>query len=139
MKTKLAFPKPKKQSKKTPRQKAWEVFSRFIRLRDCEAYQKGEMVAPCFTCERVTHYSELQAGHFLQGRGNGILFDEAGVHSQCKRCNIFLRGNPDAYWPKMIKIYGWETVQEMVWRKNQIYPMSTKDYEAIIKIYEKVS
>lgn len=128
--------KPKKPTHKQLKTKAWFYFSRYIRLRDCNAYQKNGMVAPCFTCHTITHFNKLQAGHFLQGRGNSILFDEDGVHAQCVRCNIWLRGNPDEYWPKMVSSYGLEKVEEMVKRKHQLKDYSDSDLEEIISKYK---
>lgn len=136
MKSKL--PKPKKQKTLSQLKKlAWSVFSLYIRIRDCDLYQKGGMVAPCYTCGSVTHYSKLQAGHFLQGRGNSILFDEEGVHAQDIHCNIFLRGNPDEYWPRMLKEYGADKVNEMLKRKHTVKNYTREDYENIIDKYKK--
>lgn len=44
----------------------------------------------CVTCNRNYPFKQLQAGHFIQGRGNAVLFDERLVYTQCVGCN----GNP---------------------------------------------
>lgn len=117
--------------------KAWTTFSKWIRARDCEAYQKGANFCPCFTCGVITvnDKGDLQAGHFLGGRGNAVLFHEDQVHAQCRRCNIFLRGNPDAYWPKMVRLYGIEQCEKWLQEKKQPKKISYADLEEIIKKY----
>ena len=92
------------------------------------------MLCPCITCGKLTHYSDLQAGHFLSGRGNAILFDEESVFAQCQQCNIFKHGNPDAYWPAMLKRYGQDKCMELVNRKHEIRQLKAQDY---IDLYEK--
>lgn len=42
------------------------------------------------TCNRAYPFKQLQAGHFISGRGNAVLFDERIVYTQCIGCN----GNP---------------------------------------------
>ena len=79
---------------KTPRQKAkdkaWSAFSTFIRTRDCIRFKDSLYDGVCITCKRDYPFKQLQAGHFIQGRGNSVLFDERLVYSQCFGCN----GNP---------------------------------------------
>lgn len=119
--------------------RAWQIFSIWVRLRDCEQYQKGGMFAPCCTCGKLTHFKNLQAGHFLSGRGNAILFDEDCVHAQCQQCNIFKHGNSDNYWPYMVKNYGWDKTYALWHKKQQTRDYSISDLEdIIIKYQEKI-
>lgn len=115
--------------------KAWNLFSKYIRLRDCEAYQKNGTFAPCFTCEKLTHYKDLQAGHFVPGRGNAVLFDEEGVHAQCASCNIFHYGNSSSYWENMIKKFGLNKTLEIAGKRHVIKKYTISDYEEIIVKY----
>lgn len=81
-------------SKKTPRQlakeSAWKAFSLYIRTRDCIRFRDSLTDGMCVTCKRDYPLKQLQAGHFIQGRGNSVLFDERIVFTQCVGCN----GNP---------------------------------------------
>lgn len=81
-------------AKKTERQKAkdnaWAAFSRYIRTRDCLRFTGFADQGMCVTCKVFKPFKELQAGHFISGRGNAVLFDERLVYSQCYQCN----GNP---------------------------------------------
>jgi hypothetical protein len=56
----------------------------------------------------------LQAGHFLPGRSDTVLFDEEGCHCQCKRCNVFLAGAWPAYYRFMQGHVGQEAIEKMI-------------------------
>ena len=65
------------RNKQTPKssisklkKKLWTLFSKYIRLRDSD--YRG--ICSCCTCGIKKHYKEMQAGHFLPGRRNSILF-----------------------------------------------------------------
>jgi hypothetical protein len=81
--------KPKKDKKKTL--SYWkkkvlgpgEVFSQFIRLRDCLKTTGGLENGFCYTCGRLYPFKSLQAGHWIPGRGGGNVLDERGCHAQC--------------------------------------------------------
>jgi len=95
--------KPRK--KKTPRasakDKAWEAFSLYIRTRDCIRFTSDPEQGMCVTCKDPYPRTKLQAGHFVGGRGNAVLFNEQIVYSQCAHCNqkppMGLGGNYAAY------------------------------------------
>ncbi len=126
-----------KKGLKPTKARAWAIFSIYIRLRDCESYQHAGMFAPCVTCGKLTHFKQLQAGHFLSGRGNAVLFDEDLVHAQCQQCNIFKHGNSDGYWPYVVKTYGWDATNEMLKKKQLIKKYSISDLEDLIVRYKK--
>lgn len=84
----------KKKKDKTPRQIAkedcWKAFSIYIRTRDCIRFSGDPTLGKCVTCNTAKPFKQLQAGHFIQGRGNAVLFDDRLVYTQCLGCN----GNP---------------------------------------------
>ena len=80
----------KKTERQKAKDKAWDAFSAYIRTRDCLRFTGSPDEGKCVTCSRPYPYKSLQAGHFIQGRGNAVLFDERLVYSQCFGCN----GNP---------------------------------------------
>lgn len=67
----------------------------------------------CITCGLYLPWEELQAGHFIDGRTNAILFDDRGVHAQCKGCNVFKHGNKVEYYVFMKKMYGEEVIEDL--------------------------
>lgn len=91
---------PKKTSRAKAKEKAWNAFSLYIRERD----------GVCVTCGGPAQ----QAGHFIDGRGNAVLFSERGVHGQCYHCNVGLKGNKLEYWLFMERTYGREVINELM-------------------------
>lgn len=116
------------------KKKAWTVFSEYIRKRDAD--RRGWTA--CVTCGRAGHWRQFDAGHFIPGRGNGILFDERGVHAQCKRCNA-RSGNPVPYYQYMEKRYGLEVINEL--QRQAVKPRQWEkgELEAIFEKYKKLS
>lgn len=95
-------------------QLAWEQFSLFIRLRDSLKTMRNNRQCRCISCgtiKNTTGRGQTQAGHFIPGRTNALLFNEDIVHGQCFRCNIHLKGNWIPYEKAMIEMYGKEKVE----------------------------
>jgi hypothetical protein len=88
------------------RKKAWNVFSKYIRLRD-----KGV----CFTCDVIKDPKEMNAGHFKHNR---LDFSEKNINCQCVHCNKWLSGNLGEYALRLIKKYGQEEVDKLVLEAN---------------------
>ena len=88
----------------------WSAFSIYIRTRDAKKYQKLHPettdLAQCFTCDKILPIKSLQAGHFLAGRNNAVLFDERQVYAQCYGCNCGRGGNYTKYTLKMLDLFG---------------------------------
>ena len=101
---------PRKPSLKTVKKKAWEVFSKYIRLK----YADDNGNCTCVTCGTVKPWTEMQAGHSIGGRMNSILFHEEIVHPQCVSCNIFQNGNYTQYTLYMIDRYGRDRFEELI-------------------------
>jgi len=91
------------------KKKTWDAFSVSIRQRGMDDYGFNR----CITCGVRKHWKELQAGHFIPGRHNAILFEERGVHPQCYHCNVGLKGNPRKYDAFMRKTYGAKVIKEL--------------------------
>lgn len=106
--------------KKTERQKAkeeaWKQFSIYIRTRDCLRFSGDPTQGICVTCKREYPFKQLQAGHFIQGRGNAVLFDERIVYTQCVGCNgnppFGKGGNYVEYFRFMLDEWGLEKIDE---------------------------
>ena len=96
----------KKKKISTAKKNCWVVYSLYIRTRDCLLTTGCASWGLCITCERRYHIKLLQAGHFIAGRNNAILFNERATHAQCYNCNINLKGNTLEYRRQIIKLYG---------------------------------
>jgi len=103
----------KKTTVSKEKKKAWDLFSIYIRLRDCKRTTRGFEYAYCVTCGETYHFKQLQGGHFLPGRHNSVLFDERNCHAQCHGCNMFKQGNTVKYFRFMQKEYGDKIIEEL--------------------------
>ena len=100
---------PKKQTTAALKRKCWKLFSEYIRRK----YSDDDGYASCFTCGTVKHWTEMDAGHGIGGRGNYVLFLEEVVRPQCKYCNGPLGGDYEHFVPKLISLY--TDVQYYAW------------------------
>ena len=130
--------KPKKAPKSDrakAKERAWKSFSEYIRTRDCIRFTGDKTEGMCITCKRGFTYKQLQAGHFVGGRGNAVLFDERLVYSQCGHCNqkppMGLGGNYAMYALFMIDEWGRETTEEFLRLKGTTKVYKAYDFEEI--------
>ena len=107
---------------KKAKEKAWKAFSLYIRTRD----------GNCVTCGGASQ----QAGHFIDGRHNAVLFSEMGVHGQCYHCNMGLKGNKLEYFLFMEKTYGREVIDRLMLESKQTVIYKTFDYVRIEQEYK---
>ena len=114
---------------KKARAKAWKAFSRYIRLRDCLMTSGNLEYGKCVTCGNVFAIDRLQAGHFIPGRNNAILFDPRCVHAQCIGCNMYGGGKQPAYYEFMLQRYGREVVDELFRQANTSLKLTADDYQ----------
>lgn len=142
----ISFPKPEKKVKvkkrlnskgkstlSSSKRKAWAAFSLYIRKRAADDYG----MVKCVTCPNKKHYSEMQAGHFIPGRNNAVLFSEDGVHPQCYGCNIGKGGNWPAYYEYMLKMYGQEIIDQLLNERHKVIKYTKADYEALAGLYKE--
>lgn len=146
----------------TPKQKAWQWCSKYIRLRDAIAYQKQYPEVDlgwvkCCTCRRIVHIKKnADAGHWIT-RGSfgasGVYFDERNINTQGKLCNggfscgKNIRASVDAAYDKfMLEKYGEKVMDELRFlNMNQSYKykieaigvMYREMYQALLKGIEE--
>lgn len=129
MKTK----KTKSKSISYLKKKTWSLFSEFIRKRGCS----HDGINTCVTCGINAHWKDLQAGHFIDGRNNSVLFNEEIVWPQCMRCNIFLKGNKIQYVQFMVRTLGksFDDLVELDKLKFLSKQFKKYDYLDLIELY----
>jgi endogenous inhibitor of DNA gyrase (YacG/DUF329 family) len=88
---------------------AWKWTSIEVRTRNAD--WKG--MVQCVTCGKRMHWREAQAGHFIPGRRNNLIFDSRNIHVQCPACNVFLHGNLIPYYQFMQKTHGEKVIAEL--------------------------
>ena len=128
----------KKKGLKAEKQHTWRVFSEMIR-RDGAYQHSGDPDGnvPCYTCNKIAHWKELQAGHGLAGRNNGILFEEKVVKPQCVSCNLYAGGKPDEFHAKLVEEYGAEEFQRLVQQKHTPRRFSVSDLQEMRESYKE--
>ncbi len=122
------------------KKKAWEAFSKFIRLRDALGTTGTRTHLICCTCNKQYPAFGLgcaQAGHFIPGRHNAILFEEKGVHGQCYNCNVNLKGNWPQYIEFMQRNYGVSETDRLMLKRHIVLKYTPQDLEEIRDIYRK--
>ncbi|MBC96396.1 MAG: hypothetical protein CME63_01495 [Halobacteriovoraceae bacterium] len=126
----MAKKKPKLGSLKT---KAWKLLSEIIRREAAD--ENG--ICECVTCHKREHWKRMQAGHFVPGRTNSILFEEIGIHVQCVKCNVMLSGNLIPYYEFMEEKYGRHVIAHLKELRGQTRKISVPEYQAMIEEYKE--
>jgi len=115
----------------------WTKFSQYIRLRDCLKTTGSPDYGLCVTCRRKYPRGKLQAGHFVPGRTDAILFDEDCTHAQCYRCNCKLQGDWPRYYRWMQKEYGQEKIEQLIDRRDEEVEMTIEWIQEAYEYYTK--
>ena len=126
--------------KTTPRTKAWDAFSKYIRARDAIKTTGTIDYCVCVTCGRTYPtfgVGCIQAGHFVPGRWNSVLFDEECTNGQCYGCNCGQGGMWVEYEAVMVQRHGQDKVDEMKRRKNKSVRYYESDYKDIEDKYKQ--
>lgn len=126
------LPKVKKTSVAKAKKKAWVAFSLWVRVKDADS----EGYVKCVTCSVKRPYKDMQAGHFIPGRNNAVLFSEDGVHPQDYQCNVGKKGNWPAYYEYMLRMYGQEVIDELLKQSNETRKYTLEDYIELEKHYK---
>lgn len=125
----------RKVKKSNGKKKAWVVFSRYIRARDCLKTTGFLDQGQCVTCGKFFPFSELQAGHAIGGRNNSILFDEQLVNAQCRGCNGYGNGKYAEYSLWFIGEYGVDKWEKKIELSHKI--KVDIDYEEVYNKYKR--
>jgi len=132
------IPKPKKKKALGYyKEKAWDMFSKYIRTRDCLATTGTIDEGVCVTCGQRFSFKELQAGHAIGQRNNSILFDEELVNAQCGGCNFYRNGEYAKYSVWFIKRYGLKRWEEKVELSKELRKYSKNDLIEIREEYKE--
>lgn len=113
--------------------RAWDQFSMFIRLRDSGPDGYGQ----CATCQRRMHWRDGDAGHWITRAKEATLFDERQVSLQCKGCNRFQGGKPLEHEQHIIRKYGPSAPEDIKTKAVQRCKRTENDYLFIEKTYRE--
>lgn len=121
------------------KKRAWTAFSKYIRLRDALKTTKTREWVICVTCrKRFPAFGPgcAQAGHFIPGRHNAVLFNEKMVNAQCRGCNVWGGGKLPEYEAYMQKTYGPKVVAELWKLSRENIQYKVHDYLEIEEKYK---
>ncbi len=129
--------KQQSNENKLAKKKAWEYFSKYIRLK----YSDTGGNCKCVTCGKIDTWKKMHAGHAISGRGGRVLFEEKIVRIQCFYCNCIKGGRYDDFIYYLTEIEKSMTINEY-WniKKESMSPvkLTTSDYLAIKDKYKKL-
>jgi hypothetical protein len=127
--------KPENQKPKALKAKAWKLMSELVRRKHADS----DGYVECFTCNTWRHWTEVDAGHGIGGRGNYVLFLEEIIKPQCKVCNGYQGGRYEIFLIKLIELYGVDQVQEWANNARKPFKRTKRDYiELIDELYERL-
>lgn len=79
----------------------------------------------------------MDNGHFISRAKRSTKYDERNTHAQCKRCNIFLKGNISDYAVFLEERYGFGILQELKSKSNTVFKSTVEWYKSKINHYKK--
>ncbi len=133
------MPAVKTKKKKEPtittlKKQLWVAFSTYIRMRDCLATTRSLTHGKCCTCGRLYPRGKLQAGHFIPGRQDSVLFEPTCVHAQCYRCNVQRQGEWVKYFRFMEEKYGLDEIHRLMTLSEEVR-LITPEWVASTMLY----
>ncbi len=108
-------------------------FQKYIRWRDRDK--------ECISCQTVNAI-EWHGGHYLKAElYSGVVLDEMNCHKQCKKCNIHLDGNNEAFKVGLICRYGVAYTAEIELKavKTRYYKWSREELIEIKAKYRRLN
>lgn len=109
-----------------------KVFSKFIRLRECDEYGIGE----CFTCDTRKDWKTVDAGHFQSRSKYSTRWDEMNVQFQCRDCNADARGKQYEYGLRLDYHFGEGTAEGILIKSNQMRKFTTAEIKEMTIHYQ---
>lgn len=113
--------------------KLWNVFSKFIRLRDSD--KDGN--CKCITCGLVRHWTKMDCGHGIPRQHKATKFSELNNHAQCKRCNGFEGGKREVYKEEVDKRYGAGTWDKLELASRMTFKRTQYEIDTMTEFYKQ--
>ena len=114
---------------------AWRNFSAYIRARDALATTGTLDYCKCITCGRVVPIEQIDAGHAIGSRRNGVLFDETIVFGQCRTCNREGGGQYEKYKSVLVERNGIEWYESKERARREPVELTDEALTLISKLY----
>ena len=92
----------------------------------------------CFTSNRIYHYKQIHAGHFMSRRHLATRWCEINVQPQSAADNLFGQGEQYKFGLNLDAKYGEGTSEELQYKAKQTIKLSRIDYEEKISYYKNL-
>ena len=120
-----------KSTIKTYKKTVWKACADYVKAREADTYG----MVFCVTCNLKMHFKDpiCNAGHFVPGRGNAVLFDDAHIFPQCINCNFGGAGEQYKYGLFLKKKYGYDdaTIDEIRHMRHEIKKFTLQELKEI--------
>jgi hypothetical protein len=113
------------------KEKLDRVFSIYIRTKNA----RHDGFVKCYTCGKVIHWKEADAGHFIRRGYSSVRFDERNVKVQCVECNQFKNGMEESFEEQLRYDLGEKEFNELVEKGKEIIQFTDEDYKKLIHKY----
>jgi hypothetical protein len=111
-----------------------EVFSRYIRLRDSQAY--GFKYFKCISCGKIKPFGMMDCGHYFSRTHMATRFSEYNAHGECSYCNRFCSDHLVGYHDNLIRKIGQDMYNRLVWQHNEAKHWTEFELKEMIKHYQ---
>jgi len=120
--------KKKKKTLAKLKKETQVIFNNYIRNRDTLMGQTFR----CISCGEIFPVKEMNAGHYAPVKFyDWLRFYEDNCHSQCRRCNLYKRGNLIFYTWNLIKKIGSKRYNCLLLKMKNRKPYTREDIEKI--------
>jgi len=123
---------------KKAKDKAWKVFSRYIRLRDALKTTGDTEYARCYTCGRLFHIKEMDAGHWITRNRMPTFMNHRNVNAQCRGCNRFGDGRVVEYQAHLIEEYGSTVLEQLTETAQKQVKLKAGDWNTLSEQYKQL-
>ena len=110
-----------------------KIFSEYIRRRDAD--ENGYV--KCCTCPTVSHWKEMDCGHWMLRGNKGTRFDERNCHAQCRTCNTHEDGMYDEHSSYIMHKHGLNALSDLVYNARHESHFMQHEIDELVEIYKQ--
>lgn len=114
----------------------WKSCAWYVKVRESNTHGKVK----CVTCPKILsiYDQECNAGHFVPGRGNAVLFDDAHIFPQCSGCNCDGGGEQHKFGEFLKRKYGYDNnkIDEILDMRHKTRKFTLEELKGIKRNYD---
>ena len=124
---------------KSYKKTVWKSCADYVKLREANIHG----FLKCITCNKTMHYKDesCNAGHFVPGRGNEVLYDDTHIFPQCAGCNCDGGGEQYKFGEFLKKKYGYDnaTLEEILQMRHKSRKYTLEELKEIKRRFDDAS